>query len=191
MSKGAVFNNTTVVSTVVEIHAPQSFVWEVLVDVARYPEWNPYTVRVETTWEIGAPVLLQLPDPAAPGKTLRTREWLRVLEAPHHLQYDTGEEIPGMHAVRDQWVTDLGGGRSSYRTTDVFTGKIAAVVFEQQLDRRLVGVAALQPAFGQVALQAQKLGTGLRDVDMHRVELLDRGERSRLVGRHQRAWRDG
>jgi hypothetical protein len=39
-----------------------------------------------------------------------------------------------MHAIREQWVTDLGGGRSSYRTTDLFSGDIAEKVYELQAD---------------------------------------------------------
>jgi hypothetical protein len=119
-------------SVTVEIEAPQLLVWGVLVDYARYPEWNPYTVRVETTLELGSVIDLHLPDPAKPGETFRNREYLRVVDAPHHLRYDTAEEIPGMHAVRDQWVADLGGSRSSYRTTDRFTGDLAGYVFEHQ-----------------------------------------------------------
>lgn len=119
-------------SVTVEIEAPQAFVWGVLVDYARYPEWNPYTVRVETTLAIGEVIDLYLPDPAKPGETFRNREYVRVVDAPRHLRYDTAQEIPGMHAVRDQWVTDLGGGRSSYRTTDTFTGDLAGYVYDHQ-----------------------------------------------------------
>ncbi len=121
-----------VASVTVEIDAPPQVVWDVLVDYARYPEWNPYTVRVETTLQIGSVIDLYLPDPAKPGETFLNREYIRVLDAPHHLQYDTAEELPGIHAVRDQWVEDLGGGRSSYRTTDVFTGTVAKTVMDLQ-----------------------------------------------------------
>jgi hypothetical protein len=129
---GAVLNDTTIASDVVEINAPQQLVWDVLVDYARYPEWNPYTVQVETVLEVGADVLLHLPDPGNPGQVFTTLEHMRVINAPHHLQYDTGDSFPGMLAVRDQWVEDLGDGRSSYRTTDVFTGEIAQVVYDLQ-----------------------------------------------------------
>jgi uncharacterized protein YndB with AHSA1/START domain len=134
MSAVAVLNATTIVSDTVEIAAPQDFVWSVLVDYARYPDWNPYTFRVDTVLELGADVVLHLPDPAKPGMTFTTLEHMRVIEPPHHLQYDTGHSFPGMLAVRDQWVEDLGGGRSSYRTTDVFTGDIAEAVFAMQKD---------------------------------------------------------
>ena len=121
-----------IASVVVEIEAPQELVWDVLVDYARYPEWNPYTVRVDTTLSVGADVVLHLPDPANPGATFTTTEVMRVIEAPHHLQYDTADHLPGIFAVRDQWVTDLGGGRSSYRTTDVFSGEHAQAVYDLQ-----------------------------------------------------------
>jgi uncharacterized protein YndB with AHSA1/START domain len=124
--------STTIVSDVVEIDAPQQAVWDVLVDVARYHEWNPYTVRVESTLRIGDAVVLHLPDPSKPGATFAMTEWVSVADAPHHLQYHTGDEIPGLHAVRDQWVERRGEGQSSYRTTDVFTGKIARQVFDLQ-----------------------------------------------------------
>ena len=131
---GAVLNDTTIASITVEIEAPASVVWSVLVDFPRYGEWNPFCVRVDTTGELGSGVLLHTPDPAKPGETFTTQEYLRVLDAPRHLQYDTGDSIPGMHAIRDQWVTDLGDGRSSYSTTDVFSGEIAAWVYERQAE---------------------------------------------------------
>lgn len=119
-------------SVTVEIDAPALLVWSVLVDYAKYPEWNPYTVRVDTTLEIGSAIDLHLPDPAKPGETFLNREYIRAVDAPRYLRYDTATEIPGMHAVREQWVTDLGGGRSSYRTTDLFSGEIAGWVHEKQ-----------------------------------------------------------
>lgn len=134
MSAGATLNDTTIVSDVVEIDAPQEFVWSIVVDFGRYGEWNPYTFRVDSVLELGADVLLHLPDPAKPGETFTTLEHLRVIDAPRHLQYDTGDSFAPMLATRDQWVDDLGGGRSSYRTTDVFEGPGADVVYAMQKD---------------------------------------------------------
>jgi hypothetical protein len=55
-------------------------------------------------------------------------------------------------------------------------------VFQHQLDARLGVAGALQPAAGQLALQAQQLAARLRDVHVDRVELLHGGQRRRLVG---------
>ncbi|MFD2272720.1 SRPBCC family protein [Undibacterium arcticum] len=47
-----------VTSVKVQINAPASLVWDVLVDLDNYPQWNPYTVKVESTLEMGEPVNL-------------------------------------------------------------------------------------------------------------------------------------
>ena len=139
-------SGTTVVSVVVEIDAPQALVWEVVTDFAAYSAWNPFTVQVDTTGGVGDDVVLHLPDPAVPGALFTTVETIRVVAAPHHLQYDTGSSIPGMLAVRDQWVRDLGEGRSSYATTDAFSGEIAQVVYDLQADWVKAGFDAVAHA---------------------------------------------
>lgn len=117
-------------SETVEIAAPAEHVWEVLVDYPRYPEWNPYTVAVETTLEIGDPIDLTLPNPDGSPGTFVNREYIRVVDPPHHLRYDTGDELQGVFAVRDQWIEPLGPERCTYRTTDAFSGEHAALVVE-------------------------------------------------------------
>ena len=100
-----------VTSVTVEIDAPAAFVWEVLVDYASYPEWNPYTIAVETTLEIGDRIDLTLPNPDGSEGTMLNREFIRIVDPPHHLRYDTGEEYPGLLGMRDQYVTELGPDR--------------------------------------------------------------------------------
>lgn len=117
-------------SVTVTIDAPAELVWEVMVDYARYPEWNPYTVAVETTLEIGDPIDLTLPNPDGSDGTFVNREFIRVVDPPHHLRYDTGDELEGIFAWRDQWIDSLGPERCTYRTTDTFTGEHAELVIE-------------------------------------------------------------
>jgi uncharacterized protein YndB with AHSA1/START domain len=123
-----------VTSVTVEIEAPAAFVWEVLVDYPRYPEWNPYTVAVATTLEIGTTIDLTLPAPDGSDSTFVNREFIRVVDPPHHLRYDTGEEIPGVFGIRDQWITELGPDRCAYHTTDTLSGKYADIVMEKTGD---------------------------------------------------------
>jgi uncharacterized protein YndB with AHSA1/START domain len=119
-----------ITSVTVEIAAPAAFVWSVLTDFPNYPQWNPYTVAVSTSLEVGTPIDLTLPNPDGSDGTFVNREWVRIVEPPHHLRYDTAEEMPGIFAVRDQWITSLDAHRCTYHTTDTISGKYADKVME-------------------------------------------------------------
>jgi uncharacterized protein YndB with AHSA1/START domain len=121
-------------SVTVEIAAPARFVWDVLVDYAHYPQWNPYTVAVSTTFAVGEPIDLTLPAVDGSDSTFVNREHIRIIDPPRHLQYDTGEEMPGIFAIRDQWITELGPDRCAYYTTDTITGTYADKVMEMTGD---------------------------------------------------------
>jgi uncharacterized protein YndB with AHSA1/START domain len=119
-----------VTSVTVEIEAPAAFVWDVLVDYPSYPEWNPYTIAVETSLELGDRIDLTLPNPDGSDDTILNREFIRVVDPPHHLRYDTGEEYPGLLGMRDQYITELGSDRCTYYTTDQLSGELADLVME-------------------------------------------------------------
>ncbi len=119
-----------VTSETVEIAAPASFVWDVLVDYASYPEWNPYTIAVETTLAVGDRIDLTLPNPDGSDGTIVNREFIRIVDPPHHLRYDTGEEYPGLLGMRDQYIAELGPDRCRYHTTDTLSGELADLVME-------------------------------------------------------------
>jgi hypothetical protein len=121
-------------SVTVRIGAPASFVWDVLVDYPSYPRWNPYTVAVSTSFAIGEPIDLTLPAVDGSGGTFVNREHIRVIDPPRHLQYDTGDEMPGIFAVRDQWIEELGPGHCAYHTTDTISGEYADKVIEMTGD---------------------------------------------------------
>jgi uncharacterized protein YndB with AHSA1/START domain len=123
---------TTCASETVEIDAPAELVWEIVADFASYGEWNPFCVAVDGDLRLGAPVVLHTPDPGRPGELMQTHEQISVLSPPHQLQYNTGDSIPGVYAVRDQWIVDLGSNRSSYRTVDVFSGEHAQLAYDLQ-----------------------------------------------------------
>ena len=119
-----------ITSVTVEIEAPAAFVWDVLVDYPRYPEWNPYTIAVETSLELDDRIDLTLNNPDGTEGTFVNREFIRIVDPPHHLRYDTGDEMEGIHAIRDQWINALGPDRCSYYTTDTLSGEHAGLVME-------------------------------------------------------------
>lgn len=50
----------TVRNTPIDIPAPAAAVWAVLTDLDAYPEWCPFTRRIETDWVLGHDVTLHL-----------------------------------------------------------------------------------------------------------------------------------
>ena len=49
-----------VISEKVDIAAPASIVWEILTDLEKYPDWNPFCVECSSTLEMGAAVNMKL-----------------------------------------------------------------------------------------------------------------------------------
>ena len=44
----------------VEIEAPAETVWQAIVDLDRYGEWNPFVVAAESTLEVGTPIRMRV-----------------------------------------------------------------------------------------------------------------------------------
>jgi hypothetical protein len=116
-----------VVRSEIEIAAPASRVWEILTDLERYPDWNPFTPKVESTLEVGAPV------------HLHTR--LRSERLAHRVETVT-EHVPGericwgmtmgprfvLAAERRQILTPIDVDRTRYLTDDTLTGMLTPIV---------------------------------------------------------------
>lgn len=113
-------------SLTVEIAAPAELVWSILVDLPRYPQWNPYTVKVESSLRLGEPVNLFLPNPAKPGELLHVIEHLADFE-PHRLlawEMHASADNPDA-ARREQIIEATGPATCRYHTTDQFLGATA------------------------------------------------------------------
>lgn len=110
----------------VEIEAPVERVWEILVDVERYGDWNPFTTRVETNFEIGSPVHLYVT--LGPFK-LKQPERIEVVDRPHLLVWSTKVGARFLVAARrEQRLEALSERRCRYLTTDAFNGLLTPLV---------------------------------------------------------------
>ena len=121
-----------VTSVKVQINAPASLVWDVLVDLDNYPRWNPYTVKVESSLKMGAPVKLFLPDPTRPGELIHVIEHLAAFEPARQLSWELSpSDLSPDAARRDQYIEATGDASCTYYTTDLFLGPTAPAVMEQ------------------------------------------------------------
>jgi len=132
----------------VEIAAPAERIFAILGDLAAYPEWNPFTPRVESTLRPGDPIHLHV---RLRGPRLSHRvEVVSANEPPRRLCWRMQLGARWLLAAeRCQELTPLGGGRTHYRNEEVFRGCLAPLV------SWLFG-STLRRGFEEVALALRK-----------------------------------
>lgn len=111
-------------SEIVQIEAPASVVWRILIDLEKYGEWNPFCVRCTSTLQMGAPVEMSLVDYANPGRLMPNVEYICAFEPERRLSWQMPwtEQWP-YPARRDQILEPLGPQRCRYHSTDAFLGE--------------------------------------------------------------------
>jgi Polyketide cyclase / dehydrase and lipid transport len=106
----------------IEIDAPAQIVWDVLTDFARYEEWNPLTVRVETNLRAGEMFKLW----GRSGETGQVAPYdmeLMAYKPPHLISWGLPQSAGyPFWSRRDQIVEAVGAERSAYKTTDLVFG---------------------------------------------------------------------
>ena len=113
-----------VVSKTVEINAPSSLVWEILLDMKNYNKWNPFCVECESTLEIGAAVNMKLKsyvncEPSYFNNTEFVCELISEKKISWELPHYDAWPYP---ARRDQFIKKLSENSSAYYSTDQFLG---------------------------------------------------------------------
>ncbi len=119
------FNNV-IRSDTVEIGAPIELVWDVLTDVARYGEWNPFTQCEGADLKVGSPIHL---DVTLGLYRRKQTEWISAVEPPNLLSWSMRIGAPFLlDSLREQRLTALSGTRCAYCSTDALTGLLTPLV---------------------------------------------------------------
>jgi len=129
------------------IEAPRQAVWDVLIDFPRYPEWNPFTIGVETSGRVGDPVLL---DVQLGRRRIKMRERMRVREPLRRVGW--GVRMLGgvlLDCTRVQELEDLGANRTRYVCHESFRGLLVPFFFARYRDRMQRGFEAAARALAQ------------------------------------------
>lgn len=111
-----------------DIDAPPELVWSVLVDLERYPEWNPFTIAARSTLREGAPVDMRV-RMSRLDRVLSQREHVREVVPNRRLRWGMKILAPSiLSGERDQRLEPLSDGRTRYVTEDVISGLLAPLV---------------------------------------------------------------
>lgn len=124
-----------VTSHTVTINAPASQVWQILTDLPSYPEWNPFTVKAESTLSLDAPIDLYLPKPKPkqPGELMLQREYIKLIDPERQLSWGVAMGHRWLlEARRDQYLESIDEQSCRYYTTDSFTGLLTNLVIKSQ-----------------------------------------------------------
>ncbi len=132
----------------VEIDAPVARVWEILVDLDAYSEWNPFTPRVRSSLRVGDPVEMDVR--MHPDRTLARVERVTACEPEARLCWGMKIGTPFLLAAeRCQVLTHRGPQRTHYETANRFRGLLLPLML------RLYG-DSVQRGFESVALALKK-----------------------------------
>jgi len=116
-----------VFATRIEIAAPAARVWAILADLPTYAEWNPFTPRIETDFQVGSPIVLHVSFDGA--KPRRQVEILRRWAPGEELRWSmTMGPAWLFRAERIQRVDVLAEDRCRYVSEDAFAGVVSPVV---------------------------------------------------------------
>lgn len=145
------------------IDAPIQLVWDAIMDLPRYPEWNPFTVKIENPEgpKVGAAIRLHVR--WSDGKGLISPERIALIEPPAsgmdgvlraRYGYNFGTLAATLNLVRSkrlQILEQRPGGKTFYRTTIEMTGLLS----------NLTPVAKVQDGFDRQTAALKKRCEGL------------------------------
>lgn len=130
-----------VIEKTVEIAAPAAVVWEVISDLRRYPEWNPFCVECRSTLRPGDPIDMQVKLLAKPQFQ---REWMLEYVEGKRFAYRM-KPVPGgaLSSFRSHDVEPMGSDRTRYRSYFHLKGWLRFVVlalFKSKLEAGFAGM---------------------------------------------------
>lgn len=129
-----------------EIAAPAALIWDILLDLPGYPAWNPYTIAMKSTLQVGAPMemTVKMNERSQPMTQV---ENIRVLDREaHKVCWGIDSLTPTLNSgERCQWLEPLPDGRVRYVTEDLIEGTLNPLVtalYGPDIDRGFKAVAA-------------------------------------------------
>jgi hypothetical protein len=138
------------ISTAVEIDAPPSRVWDVLVDLPAYPQWNPFIVQAEGKVAAGETLSLRMALPGREPMTIEPR--LLVVEPPRELRWKGRLLVPGLFDGEHAFVlTPLDDGRTRVDHFERFRGLLLPIAKRMVYDATVESFHALNAALAKRA----------------------------------------
>lgn len=123
------------ISTEIEIDASPEVVWDVLIDLASYPEWNPFVVSSEGTPAVGERLTNRLQPPG--GRAVTFRPTVTVVEPTRTFEWLGRPRIAGVFDGRHRFDIEPTATGSRLVHGEQFSGLMVRVL-KKSLDTQTV-----------------------------------------------------
>ena len=131
------------IETAIDIAAPPRAVWDVLVDFAAYPDWNPFIRRLQGEARVGARLEVTVQPPA--GKPMTFKPTVLAAEPARELRWLGRVLLPGLFDGEHGFRLEATAGGCRLHHDETFGG-ILVPLFGKMLDDTERGFAALNAA---------------------------------------------
>ncbi|MCI4065585.1 SRPBCC domain-containing protein [Micromonospora sp. R77] len=136
------------IDTSITISSPPERVWEILTDLPRYQEWNPFVRRAAGRPAVGEALTLFIQPPGEKGMTHHPT--VTVAEPARQFQWLGKVAVPGLFGARHEFVLEAAAGGTLVRHRETFTGLLVPFL-KRTLDRTELGFDQLNRALKERA----------------------------------------
>lgn len=138
-----------VIDKTIEIDAPAAVVWQVVRDLPRYREWNPFCVECSSTLQPGDAIDMKV---KLLGKPQAQREWMKSYEEGRGFSYSM-KPVPlgALSSLRSHEIQALGPARTRYRSYFRLQGWLKPLVLGLFGAKLQAGFAGMTEALGSRA----------------------------------------
>ena len=137
----------------IEIDAPAEVVWQLLADLDRWAEWNPFMRRGSGRLQVGERIEVHLKPPDGMGMTIKPK--LLKVEPRRELRWLGHLVFPGLFDGEHSFVIEpLAEGRISFVQREQFRGILAPLMLRWIGENTLAGFKAMNEALKAEAEQA-------------------------------------
>jgi hypothetical protein len=132
-----------VIEKTLDINAPAAVVWEVISDLPRYPQWNPFCVECRSTLVPGDPIDMKVQLMAKPQAQ---REWmLEFIDGQRFAYRMKPVPLGALSSFRSHDIEATGAATARYRSYFHLKGWMKFVVlglFRSKLEDGFAGMSA-------------------------------------------------
>ena len=119
-------------ASAIDIEAPAQKVWELLVDFAAYPTWNPFITRAEGPIEVGGRLTLRM-QPVGGSAVMLRPTVVEVVDG-HRLRWRGRVGVRGLFDADHLFIVEPHGAGSRLVQQEHFSGLLVPF-FQRSLDR--------------------------------------------------------